>query len=152
MLPYSCRAVLLVYEMLDSADKLGWAVREASKPGRGTAESWVLHGSDEGRARHVEPDPHRVIADLSELEVQDSLGSDEMSELTEDEAISYGAWVGALIGVGAGGEAALEEIAGNGLEAGQQMGVGRAAQVLQFDHGALARFLHVRPLLPGLGA
>ncbi len=32
----------------------------------------------------------------------------EMSELTEDEAISYGAWVGALIGLGAGGEAGAE--------------------------------------------
>ncbi len=32
----------------------------------------------------------------------------EMSELTEDEAISYGAWVGALIGLGAGGEVGAE--------------------------------------------
>jgi uncharacterized membrane protein len=32
----------------------------------------------------------------------------EMSELTEDEAISYGAWVGALIGLGAGGAAGAE--------------------------------------------
>ena len=32
----------------------------------------------------------------------------EMSELTEDEAISYGAWVGALIGLGAGGEAGAD--------------------------------------------
>ena len=32
----------------------------------------------------------------------------EMSDLTEDEAISYGAWVGALIGLGAGGAAGAE--------------------------------------------
>jgi uncharacterized membrane protein len=32
----------------------------------------------------------------------------EMSELTEDEAISYGAWVGSLIGLGAGGEEGAE--------------------------------------------
>ncbi|MDJ0952323.1 MAG: DUF6325 family protein [Acidimicrobiia bacterium] len=32
----------------------------------------------------------------------------EASDLTEDEAISYGAWVGALIGLGAGGEAGAE--------------------------------------------
>lgn len=32
----------------------------------------------------------------------------EMSELTEAEAISYGAWVGALIGLGAGGAAGAE--------------------------------------------
>ena len=32
----------------------------------------------------------------------------EGSDLTEDEAISYGAWVGALIGLGAGGEAGAE--------------------------------------------
>ena len=31
-----------------------------------------------------------------------------MSELTEDQAISYGAWVGVLIGLGAGGEAGAE--------------------------------------------
>ena len=32
----------------------------------------------------------------------------EGSDLTEDEAITYGAWVGALIGLGAGGEAGAE--------------------------------------------
>ena len=32
----------------------------------------------------------------------------EMTELTEDEAISYGAWVGSLIGLGAGGEEGAE--------------------------------------------
>jgi len=32
----------------------------------------------------------------------------EMSELTEDEAITYGAWVGALIGLGAGGSEGAE--------------------------------------------
>lgn len=32
----------------------------------------------------------------------------EMSSLTEDEAIAYGAWVGALIGLGAGGAAGAE--------------------------------------------
>jgi uncharacterized membrane protein len=32
----------------------------------------------------------------------------EMSELTEDEAISYGAWVGSLIGLGAAGAAGAE--------------------------------------------
>jgi uncharacterized membrane protein len=32
----------------------------------------------------------------------------EGTQLTEDEAISYGAWVGALVGLGAGGEAGAE--------------------------------------------
>lgn len=32
----------------------------------------------------------------------------EGTDLTEDEAITYGAWVGALIGLGAGGEAGAE--------------------------------------------
>ena len=38
----------------------------------------------------------------------------EGSELTEDEAMTYGAWVGALIGLGAGGEegAAIGAVAG----------------------------------------
>lgn len=34
--------------------------------------------------------------------------SAEVSELTQDEAMTYGAWVGALIGLGAGGEAGAE--------------------------------------------
>lgn len=43
---------------------LGWAVREASKPGRNEGANWVLHGSDEWSRRHLEMDPRRVIADL----------------------------------------------------------------------------------------
>jgi uncharacterized membrane protein len=34
--------------------------------------------------------------------------SAELTELTQDEAVSYGAWVGALIGLGAGGEEGAE--------------------------------------------
>lgn len=43
---------------------LGWAVREASKPGRPDTANWVLHGSDEWSSRHVDLDPQRVIDDL----------------------------------------------------------------------------------------
>ena len=39
---------------------------------------------------------------------QGSVVAAQMSELTEDEAISYGAWVGALIGLGVGGAAGAE--------------------------------------------
>ncbi len=48
-----------------------------------------------------------------------------MSDLTEDEAITYGAWVGALIGLGAGGE--------EGAELGAALGGILAAE--EYDYG-----------------
>lgn len=49
-----------------------------------------------------------------------TIAAAQATDLTEDEAIQYGAWIGALIGLGAGGEegAALGAIAGGmaGLE------------------------------------
>lgn len=69
-----CWSVMLGFDQPVPADfdaaffsegSLGWAVREASKPGRGQARSWVLHGADDWSRRHVENDPQRVIADLS---------------------------------------------------------------------------------------
>lgn len=48
-----------------------------------------------------------------------------MTELTEDEAMVYGAWVGALIGLGAGGE--------EGAEIGAV--VGAMAAVDEYDYG-----------------
>jgi len=49
----------------------------------------------------------------------------EMSELTEDEAMTYGAWVGALIGLGAGGE--------EGAEIGALVGAMSAAD--EYEYG-----------------
>lgn len=56
----------------------------------------------------------------------------EATDLTEDEAISYGAWVGALIGLGAGGEA--------GAEMGAVVGAISAADEYEYglDEEALA--------------
>ena len=56
----------------------------------------------------------------------------EMSELTEDEAMTYGAWVGALIGLGAGGE--------EGAEMGALVGAMSAADEYEYglDEEALA--------------
>ncbi|MFT5288791.1 MAG: renalase [Planctomycetota bacterium] len=39
---------------------LSWVARDNSKPGRGTAESWVLHASAEWTEAHLEEDPVRV--------------------------------------------------------------------------------------------
>ena len=51
----------------------------------------------------------RVVDFLGVYKDEDgSVLSAEVSELTEDEAVSYGAWVGALIGLGAGGESGAE--------------------------------------------
>ena len=49
----------------------------------------------------------------------------EMSELTEDEAITYGAWLGALIGLGAGGT--------EGAEMGAVVGAMHAAD--EYEYG-----------------
>ena len=56
----------------------------------------------------------------------------EMSELTEDEAMTYGAWVGALIGLGAGGA--------EGAEMGALVGAMSAADEYEYglDEEALA--------------
>jgi len=49
----------------------------------------------------------------------------ELSELTEDEAMTYGAWVGALIGLGAGGS--------EGAEMGAILGAMNAAD--EYEYG-----------------
>ena len=56
----------------------------------------------------------------------------EMSELTEDEAMTYGAWLGALVGLGAGGT--------EGAEMGAIVGAMNAADEYEYglDEEALA--------------
>ena len=56
----------------------------------------------------------------------------EMSELTEDEAMTYGAWLGALVGLGAGGT--------EGAEMGAIIGAMNAADEYEYglDEEALA--------------
>ncbi len=56
----------------------------------------------------------------------------EMSELTEDEAMTYGAWLGALVGLGAGGT--------EGAEMGAVIGAMNAADEYEYglDEEALA--------------
>ena len=79
-----------------------------------------------------------AIADASEaglIRVVDLLGvykdadgnvtAAEVSELTEDEAMTYGAWVGALIGLGLGGE--------EGAEMGAVLGAMHAAD--EYEYG-----------------
>jgi len=61
-----------------------------------------------------------------------NVASAEMSELTEDEAMTYGAWIGALIGLGAGGA--------EGAEMGALIGAMSAADEYEYgmDDEALA--------------
>jgi predicted NAD/FAD-dependent oxidoreductase len=47
----------------DSA--LVWASRNSSKPGRGTADTWVLHAGSEWSAAHLELDPDEVAGQLT---------------------------------------------------------------------------------------
>jgi len=43
---------------------LAWVARNASKPGRGPGETWVLHGSAAWSEAHLEAEPGRVANDL----------------------------------------------------------------------------------------
>lgn len=43
---------------------LGWAARDNSKPGRPDIESWVLHGTSDWSAEHLDEDPDGVAAKL----------------------------------------------------------------------------------------
>ncbi len=43
---------------------LSWAARNSSKPGRGSAECWVLHGSPAWSRASIESDESRVVDDL----------------------------------------------------------------------------------------
>lgn len=63
-------AVLLGYETpmdlpFDGAfvheSPLSWAARNVSKPGREGGEAWILHGSHEWSAEHLELDPEHVL-------------------------------------------------------------------------------------------
>ena len=68
----------------------------------------------------------RILDALGVYKAEDgSLLAAQMSDLTEDEAITYGAWVGALIGLGAGGR--------EGAELGALVGGMAAAD--EFEYG-----------------
>jgi hypothetical protein len=49
--------------LYDSA--LVWACRNSSKPGRGTADTWVLHAGSEWSSAHLELDPDEVAGQLT---------------------------------------------------------------------------------------
>ncbi len=68
-----CWATMAVFEQpleatFDGAfvdrSPLSWVARDRSKPGRPDAESWVLHGSPEWSARHLESEPHTAAQRL----------------------------------------------------------------------------------------
>ena len=44
---------------------LGWAARNASKPGRGDAETWVLQASADWSCKHLEDAPESVLSALT---------------------------------------------------------------------------------------
>jgi hypothetical protein len=44
---------------------LVWASRNSSKPGRGTADTWVLHAGSEWSSAHLELDPDEVAGQLT---------------------------------------------------------------------------------------
>ena len=71
-----CWAVLLAFDApvpvaweaaTISKSPIAWAARNASKPGRDEAESWVLHADPDWTEVHVEDPAEAVAAQLSEL-------------------------------------------------------------------------------------
>lgn len=46
--------------------RIGWLVRESSKPGRLPTERWTVHANPEWSAEHLEDDPARVLAKLEQ--------------------------------------------------------------------------------------
>jgi predicted NAD/FAD-dependent oxidoreductase len=70
-----CWAVMLAFAQslalpfdgaLVQASALSWVARNNSKPGRGGAECWVLHGAPAWSDEHIDAAPEQVIAWLSE--------------------------------------------------------------------------------------
>lgn len=51
---------------LVQASALSWIARNNSKPGRGAAECWVLHGAPTWSDEHIDAAPEQVIAWLSD--------------------------------------------------------------------------------------
>lgn len=70
-----CWAVMLAFEQpltlpfdgaFVQAAALSWIARNNSKPGRGDAECWVLHGAPAWSDEHIDAAPEQVIAWLSD--------------------------------------------------------------------------------------
>jgi len=51
-------------DTLRNAGSIGWAARNASKPGRGAAECWVVQGSPDWSRAHLEEDQDTVTSTL----------------------------------------------------------------------------------------
>ena len=86
-----------------------------------------LDGSVLGALEDASAAGHIKVVDLLGVykDEQGNVLAAEMSDLTEDEAMVYGAWVGALIGLGAGGE--------EGAEMGAVLGAMSAAD--EYEYG-----------------
>ena len=59
---------------LNHDETLSWICRNASKPGRGVGETWVLHATRAWTIRHLEDDPDRV-SDAMTTAFHDATGS-----------------------------------------------------------------------------
>ncbi len=62
-------------DSLRHAGAIGWAARNSAKPGRSGPESWVVQGSADWSAAHLEDDADTVIAHLL-ADLADAIGSD----------------------------------------------------------------------------
>lgn len=62
-------------DSLRSIGAIGWAARNSAKPGRQGPESWVVQGSPDWSAAHLEDDADAVIAHLL-AELADAVGGD----------------------------------------------------------------------------
>lgn len=80
-------------DSLRNAGAIGWAARNSAKPGRSGPESWVVQGSADWSAAHLEDDADTVIAQLL-AQLAEAVGS----ELPRTLAVQAHRWRYALSG------------------------------------------------------
>jgi predicted NAD/FAD-dependent oxidoreductase len=137
---HPCWAALVAFEdrvstPFDAAfvgsSPLGWIARDRSKPRRGLAETWVLHGSAAWSAAHVEDDPEAVgpfllnaFADLvrARLPRPAHLGAHRWRHACADLPSAIGALVDPAMALAACGDSC----AGNRLEGAYLSGLAAA--------------------------
>lgn len=100
-------------DVLRPSGAIGWAARNSAKPGRTGPESWVIQGSPDWSAVHLEEEGEAVIAALL-ADFAAAAGSALIASLPEPLAVQAHRWRYALAGA-AGRTALWDERLGLGL-------------------------------------
>jgi photolyase PhrII len=117
---------------------LSWVARNASKPGRGDHETWVLHGTPGWSQRHLSADPSAVAREMSDafrqlidtpIDVVHASGH-RWSYAIPDPALTDEALYDPMAGLGAGGD----WCGGPRVEGALMSGIALAGRVLTAAH------------------